>query len=86
MKQLLVQFYTVVIFFDGGEYILLKLIFLIIQILYIKKISICLFEKYCQIFLQTVCLFVCLYINLCRLFNAKSIFIQINSSILNNSV
>ena len=35
-----------------------------------------------------VCLFVCglWYINLCRLFNAKSIFIQINSSISNNTV
>ena len=37
------------------------------------------------------CLFVCLFvfygiINLCRLFNAKSIFIQIKSSISNNSV
>ena len=35
-----------------------------------------------------LCLFVCLWwrINLCRLFNAKSIFIQINSSISSNSV
>ncbi len=34
------------------------------------------------------CLFVWVlwHINLCRLFNAKSIFIQINSSISNNSV
>ena len=35
-----------------------------------------------------VCLFLCVLsnMNLCRLFNAKSIFIQINSSISSNSV
>ena len=39
-------------------------------------------------FYLSICLFVWVlcHINFCRLFNAKSIFIQINSSISNNSV
>ena len=51
------------------------------------------FEKgRCETNVRFVCLFVCLFvwvlrhINLCKLFNAKSVFTQTNSSISNNSV
>ena len=46
------------------------------------------FEMYCCFLYNHKCLFVCVlwHINLCRLFNAKFIFIQIISSISNNSV
>ena len=44
------------------------------------------YDEMIRYILQSFDLFVLWHINLCRLFNAKSIFIKINSSISNYSV
>ena len=65
--------------------------FLLIQLLCVYTVSIKMFKCYhmCKciyLFYLSVVGWVLSHINLCRLFNTKSIFIQINSSTSNNSV